>query len=74
MKNILVTNFQDSGENVLIFAKKLTAQNIETVLKRTQNSFDDVTEISERDRQFYCFDPLWLNEQQEQEVIEHFEL
>ena len=74
MKNILVTNFQDSGENVLIFAEKLTAQNIETVLKRTQNSFGDVTEISEHDRQFYCFDPLWLNKQQEQEVIEHFEL
>lgn len=58
--NILITNFNDSGEDVLMMTEKpLSAITVAYALAQRGQTFDEVYPIKDEERQYYCFDPLW---------------
>lgn len=58
--NILVTNINDSGEDVLMMTEKpLSAFTVACALAHKGQTFDEVYPIKDEERQYYCFDPLW---------------
>ena len=60
--NILVTNFQDSGEDVMIFTEKpnMTPEFVEQTLKSKGETFDEVYEVKDDDVQYYLFDACYM--------------
>ena len=52
--NILVTNFNGGGEDVLIMTEEALSP-----LAHKKQTFDEVYSIKDEERQYYCFDPLW---------------
>lgn len=69
MPSILVTNFGDEGEDVMVFTEKATAPQIEARLKAKNAHFDECYEVPENERQFYVFDPCWLSPKTEELVL-----
>ncbi len=60
--NILVTNFNGGGEDVLIMTDEpLSAFTVAYALTQKQQTFDEVYPIKDEERQYYCFDPLWMS-------------
>lgn len=58
--NILITNFNNSGEDVLMMTEKpLAAITVAYALAQKGQTFDEVCPIKDEERQYYCFDPLW---------------
>ena len=58
--NILVTNFNGGGEDVLIMTEEaLSPLSVGLALAHKKQTFDEVYSIKDEERQFYCFDPLW---------------
>lgn len=63
MANILVTNFNGEGENVLIMTEQpLSATTVAFALAHKQQTFTEVYPIKEEERQYYIFDPLWMTD------------
>lgn len=61
--NILVTNFNGGGENVLIMTEKqLSALTVAFALTQKKQTFDEVYSIKDEERQYYIFDPLWMED------------
>ncbi len=61
--NILVTNYNGSGENVLIMTEKpLSALTVAFALTQKKQTFDEVYPIKDEERQYYIFDPLWMED------------
>ncbi len=59
--NILVTNYNGSGEDVLIMTEEsLSSYTVACALAQKGQTFDEVYPIKDEERQFYCFDPLWM--------------
>jgi hypothetical protein len=68
--NILVTNFDRSGENVMLLgATLINADDMEAYFKLRALDFDDVTEVPEHNMQYYLYDPFWLTMKHQQNVI-----
>lgn len=62
--NILVTNYNGSGENVLIMTEEpLSAITVAFALTQKKQTFDEVYPIKGEERQYYCFDPLWMKKE-----------
>ena len=70
MKNILVSNYQNLGENVMVFTEKLTTFHLSSFLKIKQHTYDDIVEVSNSEVQYYTYEPLWTDEATEANVIE----
>ncbi|MBO5625196.1 MAG: hypothetical protein J5953_05325 [Prevotella sp.] len=61
--NILVTNFNGEGEDVLIMTEKqLGALTVAFALAQKEQTFDEVYAIKDEERQYYIFDPLWMSD------------
>ncbi len=61
--NILVTNFNGEGEDVLIMTEQpLCSLSVAFALAHKGQTFDEVFPIKEEERQYYCFDPLWMSD------------
>ena len=60
--NILVTNFSDSGEDVMIFTEKenITPSSIIETLKSKGETFDEVYEVKDDELQYYCYEPCYI--------------
>ena len=63
MKNILVTNFRDSGEDVMIFSKTLTVEKVEAALKRKGEEFGEIYEVSTKELHLYIYEPCWVEDE-----------
>ena len=62
--NILITNFNGSGEDVLMMTEKpLSAITVAFALAYKGQTFDEVYAIKDEERQYYCFDPLWPSDE-----------
>ena len=61
--NILVTNFEDSGEDVMIFTEnpEYSVDKVETTLKEKGKTFEEVYEVGDKDVRYYCYDPCYIN-------------
>ncbi|WP_268225345.1 hypothetical protein [Sinomicrobium oceani] len=62
MRNILVTNFDNSGENIMLFTNKQTVERMQNKLDEQKVHYDDIIEVPEGERQYYLFEPYWLND------------
>jgi hypothetical protein len=71
-KFILVTDFDNSGEDVLIFAKRITAEQIESILKAKKQAFNECYSIRKDEISFYCNDPCFLSELTETKLLKQF--
>lgn len=60
--NILVTNFEDSGENVMIFTEnpEYSPEKVKKTLKEKGKTFEEVYEVKDKDVQYYCYDPCYI--------------
>ena len=61
-KNILVTNFQDSDEDVMVFTETLTVEKIKEKLLANGSSFQEIYEVPKADLQYYIYEPCWMEE------------
>ncbi len=60
-KAILVTNFDDTGEDVMIFTSSLTPEKVEETLLNKGKKFTEVYEVKESEIQYYCFEPCYFD-------------
>lgn len=64
--DILVTNYDNSNDNVMIFVDdekfSLSATTIELALKEAGKSFTDIYEVPDADIRYYLFEPLWADQ------------
>jgi len=58
--NILVTDFENSGEDVMIFTDKFTPEQVEQTLKDKNKSFNEIYPVSDSELQYYIYDPCWI--------------
>ena len=71
MNQILVTNVNDSGEDVLVFTN-LTAEILQAAYDKAPKdkiTYDEIYAIPEGDQQFYIYEPYWLSPAQEARAI-----
>ena len=59
--NILVTDYDYSGENVMILGTGLIPQEVEMGLKARNQTFEEVYEVEDKEVKYYCYDPLFAN-------------
>ena len=59
IKNILVTDFEDSG-NVIIFTETLTVEKVEEKLLAAGSKFQEIYEVPKSDLQYYIYEPCWM--------------
>lgn len=65
---ILVTDYNNTGEDVLIFAQNIGRAEVTRALLYKKQSFGECYEIKEEEIQFYCYDPLYLTEKTENNI------
>lgn len=68
MKNILVTEFNGSGDNVMLFTN-LDAKDIKNKLEKQGAIFGEIYEVPEKELSFYLYEPLWLDEKTEKVIL-----
>lgn len=71
---ILVTGFSDSGEDVLIHACRLRAEDVEQALKRKGATYIECYEIPEGEIGFYIYEPLFCTGKMEDIILAANEL
>jgi hypothetical protein len=57
MVNIMITNYHE-GENVVVFSNTITIELLKERLQLTNDSYDDIFEIKDEDRQYYLYESL----------------
>lgn len=62
MKNILVTDFENSGEDVMIFSNKETEETVKAKLDGKNKTYDEIYEVKDIDVQYYIYDPCYLKD------------
>ena len=68
--HILVTDYSESGINVMIInPKTITPQIVETALKAEGQIFGEVHEVEPDEMHLYCYEPLWADDKFEKAVI-----
>jgi len=60
MRNILVSNFDSTDENVMVFTDNFTAESLAEKLKGAGHPGADVVEVRDDEIEFYLFEPLWI--------------
>ena len=58
--NILVVNYDDSGDDVMIFTETMTVEQVESRLKEKGEVFEEVYEVRDDELQYYSYEPLWI--------------
>jgi len=58
--NILVTNFDESGEDVMIFSNKWTPEKVRAELTAKKKTFEEIYEVPDSEVRYYVYDPCWL--------------
>lgn len=60
MRNIFVTNFDGSNDNVMIFTESLTVDEVTQRLKEQKQSFEEIYEVQDHELPFYIYEPCYL--------------
>lgn len=58
--NILVVNYNDSDEDVMIFTERFSVEQVEKILTEKNQPFTEIYEVSDDDLQYYCYEPCWI--------------
>jgi hypothetical protein len=58
--NILVVNYDNSGDDVMIFTETMTVEHVESRLKEKGEVFEEVYEVRDDEVQYYSYEPLWI--------------
>ena len=60
--NILVTNFENSNEDVMIFTEKehITPTWVEKNLKQQGKQYEEIYEVKDNELQYYIYDACWV--------------
>jgi hypothetical protein len=58
--NILVVNYDNSGDDVMIFTETMTVEQVESRLKEKGEVFEEVYEVRDDEVQYYSYEPLWI--------------
>jgi hypothetical protein len=66
---ILVTNYQGSGEDVMVFTCKVTSEQLERALQNKGQNFDEIYDVPAHDLQYYIYEPLYAEADFEESVI-----
>jgi len=61
-KNILVVDFEESGDNVMIFTETLTVEKVKEKLRANGSWFQEIYEVPKSDLQYYNYEPCWIEE------------
>ena len=64
--NLLVTNFEHSGEDVMVMTpdyESLSVPSLAAALLFSNQHFDDIVEVSDQERPCYVYDPLWADDE-----------
>jgi hypothetical protein len=69
MKNILVTNFNNTGEDVCVINTTLTAEQLQKALTIKKQAFIEVYEVPGKDLQYYIYDPLFADKKFDNNVL-----
>lgn len=78
MKNILFTNVKKDGRaleddgasaDVMVFAKQLTAEQLQAAFSAKGFTWEDCYEVPGDDLQFYLYDPCFLSDQEEAQAL-----
>jgi hypothetical protein len=67
---ILVTDYDNTGEDVLVFSETVSRGELIHALLAKKQSFGECYEIKEEEISFYCFDPLYLTAKTEANIKE----
>ena len=66
--NVLVTNFDGTDENVMIFTE-LHPKQFERFFTIVGKSFGEICEVPDVDCQYYIYDPVWVSEAQHKNIL-----
>ena len=69
MNNILVSGYQDGSDNVMVFSKHINADLLRQYFDGIGHSYSDIVDVKDADCQFYVYDPLWMDFDQEKHVL-----
>jgi hypothetical protein len=73
MPAVLVTNFAETGEDVMVFTQKANAKHIESRIKKRKQHFDECYDVPENEVQYYVSDPCWVSLEEEEKLIQEWE-
>jgi hypothetical protein len=71
MPAIFVSNFQDSGDDVMVFTETAAAPQLSARLQEVGASFDDCYEVPDDEQQFYGGDRCWLSQKNEAAILKN---
>lgn len=72
--NILVTDYQGTGDDVMVFTKKVTAEMIKEALDVRGHTYNEIYEVPDKELGYYIYDPLHLPEKTEQGLLSLYKL
>jgi hypothetical protein len=61
-RNILVTDFQGTGADIMIFSNLQTAESIEHRLIDKEQQYGEVYEIPTAELEYYIYEPCYLKD------------
>ena len=62
MRNILVANYDDSGEDVMVMNTTLLVEELEQGLVKQGQAFTEVYEVPQEEVRLYIYEPLFADE------------
>lgn len=68
IKNILVTNYNDSDEDLLIFNTSLSVEELSKFLEKVGVSHEDIYIVEDDEVQYYLHTPFFADAKYDQEV------
>ena len=63
--NILVTNFDNTGEDVMIFTSTFTPMEVAQRLTTKKKSFEECYQVPDGEVQYYIYEPCWIEKKKE---------
>lgn len=68
IKNILVTNYNDSDEDLLIFNTSLSVEELSIFLEKVNISYEDIYIVEDDEIQHYIYTPFFADAAYDQKV------
>lgn len=69
MKNILVTGYDGSANNVMVYSEHVDDSMLRIFFDIQNESYTDIISLQDSECQHYIYEPLWMDREQEGNVI-----
>ena len=69
MNNILVSGYEGGSDNVMVFAEHIHSDLLRQYFDDIGHTYTDIVDVKDADCQFYVYDPLWMDSDQEKQVF-----